>query len=78
MARTKSDQMNEPMVCPIGRFFSKLERASRTKSKFTEHLSRSRIELLKAVKVLIDEKIEDIEKSGVPRGQKKATRIKVE
>jgi hypothetical protein len=78
MVKTKDETLNEQMICPIGRFFSKLEKASRRKSKFTEHLSRSRIEFLKAVKSLIDEKIEDLEKEGVPRGQKKATRIKVE
>jgi len=78
MVRAKSDNKNEQMACPIGRFFSRLEKASQRKGKFTEHLSRSRIEFLKAVKYLIDEKIEDLEKEGVPRGQKKATRIKVE
>jgi hypothetical protein len=78
MVKAKSDNMKEQMACPIGRFFSRLEKASRRKSKFTEHLSRSRIEFFKALKCLIDEKIEDLEKEGVPRGQKKATRIKVE
>jgi predicted transcriptional regulator len=78
MVKAKSDTMNEQMACPIGRFFSRLEKASRRKSKFTEHLSRSRIEFFKALKCLIDEKIEDLEKEGVLRGQKKATRIKVE
>lgn len=78
MVKVKSDNMKEQMACPIGRLFSRIEKASRRKSKFTEHLSRSRIEFFKALKCLIDEKIEDLEKEGVPRGQKKATRIKVE
>jgi hypothetical protein len=78
MAKAKRDDMSEEMACPIGRFFMKLEKASQRKSKFTEHLSRSRIEFFKALKCLIDEKIEDLEKEGVLRGPKKATRIKVE
>lgn len=78
MVKAKNDNMNEQMACPIARLFSRLEKASRRKSKFTEHLSRSRIEFFKALKCLIDEKIESLEHAGVPRGEKKATRIKVE
>ena len=78
MAKAKSDARSEQMACPVGRFFLKLEKSFRSKSKFTEHLSRSRIEFLKAMKCLIDEKIEDLEKGGNPRGEKQATRIKVE
>jgi len=78
MVKAKNDTINEQTTCPIARFFSRLEKASRKESKFTEHLSRSRIEFFKALKCLIDEKIEDLEKKGVPRGEKKATRIKVE
>ncbi|MFO7785025.1 MAG: hypothetical protein R6U38_10975 [Desulfatiglandaceae bacterium] len=78
MAKAKENNMNEQMACPIGRFFLKLEKASSRKSKFTEHLSRSQAEFLKALKYLIDEKIEDLEKESVPRGKRKATRVKVE
>lgn len=78
MAKAKEDNMNEQMVCPVGRFFLRLEQASHRKSKFTEHLSRSQAEFLKALKYLIDEKIEDLEKESVPRGKRKATRVKVE
>jgi hypothetical protein len=78
MAEIKDDVLNEQMICPIGRFFLKLEKASRRKSKFTQHLSRSQIELLKAVKYLIDEKIEDLEKTGESKERKESTRIDVE
>ena len=78
MAKAKQDDMSEEMACPIGRFFKRLEKASQRKSKFTEHLNRSRIEFFKAIKCVIDEKIEALEKEGVSRGQKKTTRIKVE
>ncbi len=70
--------MNEQMVCPVGRFFSKLEQGSRRKSKFTEYLSRSRIEFFKALKFLLDERIEDLEQESIFREQKKAAGVKVE
>jgi len=78
MVKARNDTVYEQTTCPIARFFSRLEKASRRKSKFTEHLSRSRIEFFKALKCLIDEKIEALEHEGVPRGEKKTTRIKVE
>jgi hypothetical protein len=78
MAKAKSDIVNDQMLCPVGRFFSKLEKASCRKSKFTEHLHRSQAEFLKALKYLIDEKIEDLEKEGSGREENKSTRIKVE
>ncbi|MBC8418200.1 MAG: hypothetical protein H8E10_06350 [Desulfobacterales bacterium] len=78
MARAKSDEISERISCPVGRFFSELEKVSRKKSGFLEHLTRSRVEFLKAVKSLIDDKIEALEKKGIPRGGKKATKIKVE
>jgi hypothetical protein len=78
MAEEKNDALNEQMICPIGRFFLKLEKASRRKSPFAKHLSQSQIELLKAVRYLIDEKIEDLGKTGQTEEKKKSTRIKVE
>lgn len=77
MAKAKHDDRREPMACPIGRFFSRLEQASHRKNQFREHLYRSRIEFLKAIKCLIDETIEEIEKKDGSRGPKKATRIEV-
>ncbi len=78
MSEAKNDNMNEEMVCPVGRFFSKLEKSSLRKSKFMEHLSRSRIEFLRAVKSLIDERIENLEKEAGPEGRKSAAKIEVE
>lgn len=78
MAKGKNNDKNETVSCPVGRFFLDLEKASGNKSKFLEHLSRSKLEFLKAVKYLIDEKIEDLEKKGSAKGKKKATRIRVE
>jgi len=78
MSRAKQEERRAEMVCPVGRFFSRLQKASHAMPQFTEHLSRSRIEFLKALKCLIDERIEALEREEVPRGQKKTTRITVE
>jgi len=78
MGRIKNNDKNEKGSCPVGRFFSEFEKASGNKSKFLKHLTRSKLEFLKAVKYLVDEKIEDLEKKGHSKGKKRATRIKVE
>ena len=68
------------VVCPVGRFFMDLQEAwgSGKKSKFFEHLDRSKVEFLKALRSLLDDSIEAMEKKErSPRG-KKATRIEVE
>ena len=66
------------VMCPVGRFFSDLEGISGGKSQFFEHLNRSRVEFLKAVRSLLDEKIDNIENKGKEKSGKKATKIKVE
>ena len=78
MAKAKNNNKNERVSCPVGRFFLDLEKASGGKSKFLEHLSRSKLEFLKAVKYLVDDKIEDLEKKGPAKGKKRATKIRVE
>ncbi len=78
MAKAKNKDKNERVSCPIGRFFSDLEKASGNKSLVLEHLSRSKLEFLKAVKYLVDDKIENLEKKGSAKGKKKATKIRVE
>jgi hypothetical protein len=78
MAKAKKNSKKDRVSCPVGRFFLDLEKASGNKSKFLEHLSRSKLEFLKAVKYLVDDKIEDLEKKGSAKGKKKATKIRVE
>jgi hypothetical protein len=75
MARQKEEEM---VVCPVGRFFMDLHRASRRKSKFFEHLDLSRIEFLRAIRSLIDERIEGLEEKKASRQEKRATKIKIE
>jgi hypothetical protein len=72
--RRKGEEME---YCPVGKFFWDLQRTSRKKSKFFDHLDQSRMEFLKAIRALVDERIADIEKRGAARS-KKATKIKVE
>jgi hypothetical protein len=74
MVKQKEEEM---VVCPVGKFFLDLQKGSRKKSKFFEHLDLSRIEFLKAVRSLIDEKIEGLEEKKSSRQEKKATKIEV-
>ena len=64
----KEKNEGEMVSCPVGRFFSDLEKVSGKKSKFFEHMTLSRIEFLKAIRSLVDEKIEGLEKRGPAKG----------
>ena len=74
MAKQKQEEM---VVCPVGKFFLDLQKGSRKKSKFFEHLDLSRIEFLKALRSLIDDRIEGLEEKKSSRQEKKATKIEV-
>jgi hypothetical protein len=74
----KKHHDEEMVVCPVGRFFMDLEKSSVRRSKFFEHLDRSRIEFLKALRSLLDESIDAMEKKERSGRGKKATRIEVE
>lgn len=73
----KKKDETEMVLCPVGRFFVELEKVSGKKSEFLEHLTLSRIEFLKAIRSLVDERIGGLEKKGSKRGKRKATKIKV-
>ena len=74
----KKRNENDVVLCPVGKFFWDLEKVTEKKSKFFEHLSQSRIEFLKAIRSLVDERIEGLEKTASSKPKKKRTRIKVE
>ena len=81
-SRTSSGKIpNELLVwwwCLIGVLSQDCEKTFfGKKSKFWEHLNLSRVEFLKAVRSLLDERIEHIEKKGKPRAGK-MTKIDVE
>lgn len=74
---SKKKKQEESLYCPVGRFFGDLERVFE-KTEFRTHLRQSRIEFLKAVRSLVDEKIERLEKKSSSEVKKKMTKIKVE
>ena len=52
--------------CPVGRFFSDIDRMLGKDSEFKAHLTRSRIEFLKAIRSLVDQGIAHLEKKKGP------------
>lgn len=76
MARKKDEK--EMYACPVGSFFADMEKIFGKKSKFFEHLGRSQAEFLKAVRTLLDDRIEGLEKKGATEAGRKATKIMVE
>ncbi len=75
---TEKKSKEETVVCPVGTFFTDLERAFGRRSQFFEHMTRSRIEFLKGIKSLLDDRIENLEKRASQSGGKKMTKIEVE
>lgn len=64
--------------CPVGKFFSILENGPDTSSSFYNHINRSKLEFLKAVRTLVDERIDDLEKKEKPKRKKKVKKIKID
>jgi len=62
----------------LGTFFSWLDERISPSSEFREHMAKSRIEFLKGIRVLIDKRVDDLEKRHSKKAGKKATRVKVE
>ena len=76
MAEKKSEQ--ETKGCPVGSFFEDLEKAFGKKSPFFEHMTQSKLEFMKGIRSLLDERIENLEKKRSGNSGKKMTKIKVE
>ncbi|MBL0699606.1 MAG: hypothetical protein JJV92_01835 [Desulfosarcina sp.] len=74
----KEKNEKETQLCPIGKFFSDFDNAFGKKSKFYGHITRSRVEFFKAIRSLVDAKIEVLEKKASAGNKKEMTRIKVE
>ena len=64
--------------CPVGTFFRDVEKTFGKKSRFIDHMIQSRIEVLKAVRSLVDERIEDLGKKKSGPGRKKMTQVEVD
>jgi len=65
-------------TCPVDSFFRDFAKTFGRKSPFYEHMTRSKIEFLKGVKSLLDERIETLEKKGSKKADAKMTKVKVE
>ncbi len=76
MAQKKREE--QVFECPVGKFFTDLDKIFGKKSEFAKHMTQSRIEFLKGIRSLVDERIENLEKENSTRRQKKRTKIKVE
>ena len=74
----KEKNGNETQLHLVGKFFSDFEEAFGKKSKFYEHMTRSRVEFFKGIRSLVDAKIEVLEKKASAGDKKEMTRIKVE
>ena len=68
----------ERNICPVGTFFMDLDKTFGRKSPFYKHMTRSKIEFLKGVKSLLDERIEYLEKKSSQKTATKLTKVKVE
>ena len=68
----------ERISCSVGSFFTELEKTFGKKSSFYKHMTRSKIEFLKGVKSLLDERIERLEKKDSKKTGAKMTKVKVE
>ena len=68
----------ERISCSVGSFFTELEKTFGKKSSFYKHKTRSKIEFLKGVKSLLDDRIEHLEKKGSKKTGAKLTKVKVE
>ena len=76
MVEKKGKEKN--IVCPVGTFFADLEKTFGKKSSFYKHMNQSKIEFLKGVKSLLDDRIESLEKKGSRKSGAKLTKVKVE
>jgi len=75
---SKKRNHEETIVCPVSKFFGDLQKLSNGKSKFSSHMNRARIEFLKAIRSLVDERIEHLEKASESGKKKEASKITVE
>ncbi len=73
-AKKRKPQMTN---CPVSQFFEDLDSAFGKKSDFFKYMTQSRIEFLKAMRALLDEHIDTLQKKKAPKKKKRMTKIKV-
>ena len=76
MAGKKSKE--ETAGCPVGSFFRDIDEFFGKKSKFFEHMNQAKVEFLKGIRSLLDERIDNLEKKRSGKSGKRMTKIKVE
>ena len=76
MAEKKSEQ--ESTGCPVGGLFEDLEQAFGKKSKFFEHMTQSKLEFMKGIRSLLDDRIDNLEKKRSGGAGRTMTKMKVE
>jgi hypothetical protein len=64
--------------CPVGTFFRDVERTCGEKSNFLDHITQSRIEVLKAIRSLVDERIESLGPKKTKTTHRKMKDIRVD
>lgn len=74
----KKKEKTENVICPVGQFFMDLKKSPWDHSEFMTHLDRSRIEFLKAIRSLLDDRIDRFEEKRRGGAKKRATKIAVE
>ncbi|MBW2708882.1 MAG: hypothetical protein JRD04_06315 [Deltaproteobacteria bacterium] len=78
MAGKESEAGGTKTLCSLGKFLRGLEDLAKNAPEFRKHLDRSHLELLKAVKTLLDSKIKNLEKRDMPGKKKVARKITIE
>jgi hypothetical protein len=74
----KKDKQPPACDCPVGKFFERLEKGPDNTSSFYKHINRSKLEFLKAVRELVEDRITDLEKKEKSTKKKKIKKIKIE
>ena len=70
---TGNTNEKEGSLCPVQKFCEDFEKALGRKSKFASHLTQSHIEVLKAFRSLVDERIEYLDRKTSAKSKKKMT-----
>jgi hypothetical protein len=75
---TAKASQKEVCDCPVERFCNDFEKILGRKSRFFSHLNQSHIEVLKAFRSLVDERIEQLDRKISSKTKKKTTSIRVD
>ncbi|SFM85028.1 hypothetical protein [Thermodesulforhabdus norvegica] len=63
--------------CPIGELINQVRSTFGSESEFRQHIRNSKVEFLKAIRSIIDKKIQDLEQSS-KISERRATKVQVD